>query len=229
MKFSAVAFDLDGTLYPNFRFYIRLVPFLLKELRLLTALGKARTQLRRSYLDSPEVSAVDSKEEFYDVQARIMSRILGKPAEVIKDKTEKLIYRGWEPIFRKVRLFSHVLETLDAFRANGVKMGLLSDFPPETKLENLGIGGYWDAVICSEQTGRLKPDKKPFFDLAEKMGLPAKEILYVGNSISYDVKGAFMAGMKSALVRPKWKKFPSVKEANFIFYNYRQLRDYVLS
>ena len=43
---SAVAFDLDGTLYPNYRFYIKLVPFLVKEQRYLRAFGKARDRLR---------------------------------------------------------------------------------------------------------------------------------------------------------------------------------------
>ena len=225
MKFPAVAFDLDGTLYPNFRFYLRLIPFLAKEQRLLRALDKARGRLRESG---------DYGGDFYDLQARLMGEILKQPAEIVKERTERLIYRGWEPHFKKVKLFSHVRETLDAFRNQGIKTGLLSDFPPETKLKNLKLDGYWDAVLCSEQSGRLKPDPKPFLDLAGLLKVRPEELLYVGNSSRYDVAGAFGAGMKTALVLPRWRgafgsRTSGPKAPDFIFFDYRQLRDYVLS
>ena len=233
MVFSAVAFDLDGTLYPNFQLFSRLVPFLLKEHRLLRAMDKARRQLRNSG---------EYGTDFYDIQARLMAEILGESAEKVKDRTERLIYRGWEPFFKKIKLFPHVIETLDAFRNSGVKMGLLSDFPPEIKLKNLNIAGYWDAVVCSECTGCLKPDAQPFLELARKMALPPEEILYVGNSVSYDVEGARRAGMKTALIRRRIRVMPASggrlrfrrkKQRadmipDFIFHDYRQLRDYVL-
>ena len=228
MKFNAVAFDLDGTLYPNFRLYARLLPFLLKELRLVMALGRSRTAIRNSYKEE-ECISMDNDGDFYDVQARLMGTMLGQAAGKARERTEQLIYRGWEPIFSKIRLFPHVRETLDAFHRKKVKMAMLSDFPPEAKLKNLDLSGYWDVILCSERTGRLKPDKKPFLDLISMMGLPPENILYVGNSIPYDVEGARNTGMKTALIRPKWKRIPRVREADFVFYDYRQLRDYVLS
>jgi putative hydrolase of the HAD superfamily len=171
-------------------------------------------------------------ESFYERQARYMGEILkADPAFLIK-RTEALIYRGWEPLFRKVKLFPHALETLKAFREREIKLGLLSDFPPETKLEFLGLPGLWDAVLCSETVGRLKPDPLPFRKLAEAMGLPPEKILYVGNSFSYDVEGAQSAGMKAAWVCT-WKKpgtawAERARRADFVFFDYRQLRDYVL-
>jgi len=224
LKFTAVGFDLDGTLYPNVSFYIRLVPFLLKENRLLRALDKARMQLRNTGAYGGD---------FYELQARLMGEILNKAPEKVRERTERLIYRGWESHFKKVRLFPRVKETLDAFRKGGIKTGLLSDFPPETKLQNLNLAGCWDAVICSERTGRLKPDPASFLDLAGRMGVPPGEVLYVGNSVSYDVQGAHRAGMKAALVRSRWKKravfTAPLSQPDFVFYDYRQLCDYVLN
>ena len=114
MKFSALAFDLDGTLYPNYRLYVRLIPFLLKNQRLLRAMDKARTWLRESGGYSTD---------FYDTQAALMAEILKKPAGKIKEQTERLIYRGWEPFFNKIGLFPHVRETLDSFRGLGSLWG----------------------------------------------------------------------------------------------------------
>ncbi|MDR1058097.1 MAG: HAD family hydrolase [Treponema sp.] len=230
---SAVAFDLDGTLYPNYRFYLRLVPFILREQRLLRALGKARNILRRT-VGEGEGENVPLKDRFYHLQSRVMADILKDDPERIKNRTETLIYRGWEPIFTRIKLFPHVRETLGALREGGLKLGLLSDFPPEFKLENLKLGGFWDAVICSETTGRLKPDPVPFLELARRLGSPPGEILYVGNSVSYDIIGAKSLGMKAALVAPRlaltrrWKVKRSSAGADFVFHDYRQLRNYVL-
>jgi putative hydrolase of the HAD superfamily len=223
-KFAALAFDLDGTLYPNYRFYIRLVPFILKEPRFLMAFGKARSQLRAG-------KGEDGKDDFYDRQARIMADILKASPEELKEKVRRLIYRGWEPIFKKIKLYPRVEETLRAVRAEGIKLGLLSDFPPEEKLRHLGIPGLWDTVLCSETIGELKPDPLPFNELARCMGLEPEKILYVGNSFSYDIAGAKRAGMGTAWIR-FWRKNPSSygvrPGADFVFSDYRQLRDYVL-
>ena len=220
LRFPAVAFDLDGTLYPNFRLFVRLVPFLSKNQRLLRAMGVVRKRLRES-------SAYGG--DFYELQARLMGEILGEPPEKVKEKTERLIYRGWEPYFKKIKLFSHVKETLDAFRREGIRMGLLSDFPPKAKLENLKLAGYWDAVICSEESGRLKPDPAPFLELARSMGKIPEEILYVGNSVSYDVNGARRVGMKTALIRRRSSASGGETLADFVFKDYRQLQNYVLN
>jgi putative hydrolase of the HAD superfamily len=225
LKFSAVAFDLDGTLYPDFRLNLRLIPFFLRESRLLFAMGRARKQLRAS-CEAGNPPAAEGG--FYDIQARLMAEALRQPSGKIRERTERLIYRGWERHFKKIRLFPHVRETLDAFREKGIKMGLLSDFPPETKLEYLGIAGYWNTVVCSELCGRLKPDPLPFLELAGRMESPPERLLYVGNSVSYDVRGAGRAGMKTALIRSKWKKPPIEPVPDFVFYDYRQLREYVL-
>jgi putative hydrolase of the HAD superfamily len=228
-KFAAVAFDLDGTLYPDYRLYIRLVPFVFRELRLLKAFGKARDWLRAG-------KGEEEAGDFYARQARLMAEILKKPPEELEEKVRRLIYRGWEPVFKKIKLYPHAAETLRAIKAGGVKLGLLSDFPPEEKLRHLGIFELWDTVLCSETIGRLKPDPLPFGELARSLGLPPEEILYVGNSFSYDVRGAKRAGMGAAWIKFGRKK-PSSKAggvrpgggADFVFFDYRQLGDYVLS
>jgi putative hydrolase of the HAD superfamily len=217
---GGVAFDLDGTFYPNYRFYIRLFPFVLKEFRFLLAFGKARDILRACFRAG----------NFYDLQAALMAEILKGEPLAIKDRTERLIYRGWEPLFKKIKTYPHVRETLSAMKEAGLTMGLLSDFPAELKLQYLGLDSYWDTVICSEHTNRLKPDPVPFLELARRMGLPPERILYVGNSVSYDILGAKQVGMKAALINSPLGVFRRNRgNADFVFSGYRQLREFVLS
>ena len=230
MKFSAVAFDLDGTLYPDLRLYIRLVPFLLKEMRLLLAMGRARKMLRETAPGDSELNESNKSNtgDFYEKQAQIIAEILNKPVDKIREKIDRLIYKGWEEYFKKIKLFPHVRETLDKFREKDIKLGMLSDFPPENKLEYLGLSGYWDVIACSEVSGKLKPDPLSFLEVAGKLGTEADQVLYVGNRHSYDVAGAHRAGMKTALIQSRFIKKPKNPVPDFVFHDYRQLQKYVL-
>ena len=222
---EGIAFDLDGTLYPNYSLNIKLIPFLLKEWRLLAAFGKARNIIRKEQ-ENPSYQPGD----FYQRQIGITAKILEVQPQPLEEKIDILIYRGWEPFFKTIKLFKGVAETLSALREAGLKMGLLSDFPPETKLEYLGISGIWDAVLCSERCGALKPHPLSFTELAAAMAMPPEKILYVGNSRPYDVAGANRVGMKTAWIKsallPRGHKKPM---PDFTFSNYRQLYDFMLN
>jgi len=219
---SAVGFDLDGTLYPTYRLYVRLLPFLFRHGRLLNALGKARTLIRREQEQSP----ASVRHDFYDHQAQITADMLRLPPEQLKEKINNLIYRGWERHFSQIKLFPHVRELLAELRAAGLKLGLLSDFPPKTKLEKLGLADCWDTVLCSEDTGAIKPAIQPFLVLAKALECPPEQMLYVGNSRRYDAGGAGRAGMKTALIT---RRYTGKTKVDFIFHDYRQLRDFVLN
>jgi putative hydrolase of the HAD superfamily len=222
-RFDGIAFDLDGTLYPNYRLNIRIIPLIIqKEFPLLWAMGRARDRLRAD----PEAYPLTG---FYETQARFMAEILKEAPDTVQEKTTTLIYRGWEPLFTRIALFPRIRETLDSFRKEGLKLGLLSDFPPEIKLANMGLSGYWDTVLCSETIGRLKPHPLPFLELARQMGTPPERILYVGDSVRYDIIGAKKVGMKAALVtRSIIKKLRRPGNADFVFSDYRQLSKYVI-
>jgi putative hydrolase of the HAD superfamily len=223
---EAVGFDLDGTLYPNYRLNCRLFPFLLRDMRLLLAFGKARDRIRAAQETG---TGLPPGRDFYGYQAELTAEILHAPVQAVKEQIERLIYRGWEPHFKKIRLFPYVVETLRALREAGLKLGMLSDFPPEIKLKNLGIDGLWDTALGSEQTGALKPAVRPFMALAQALDTSPEKILYVGNSFRYDVAGAGRAGMYTALVtRRNPPDRPDSALPGFTFYDYRQLRDFVL-
>jgi putative hydrolase of the HAD superfamily len=235
-KFDAIAFDIDGTLYPNYRFYYRLIPFVIRHFRLLSAFSKSRKILRRE----------SHSESFYDAQARIAAGLLRKNPAFIKEKFEHLIYQSWQSHFKGLKMYPYVRETIENLRSAGYKTGVLSDFPVKNKLKSMNLEGIWDAELCSEQIGELKPALKAFQCLAEALSCPPERVLYVGNSVSYDVIGAKNAGMKAALIRgcaifppketPQKEVLPGVPAskkrfggADFVFQDYRQLECFVLN
>jgi putative hydrolase of the HAD superfamily len=229
---KAVAFDLDGTLYPGYRINFRLVPFAIAHLRLLIAFGRAREIIRKEQENAPDISL----SQFYAYQAQVVGRLLNAPAQEIQEKLDRFIYKGWEPHFKHVRLYSNVKKTLEALRKSGLKLALLSDFPPENKIKYLNLDGLWDTILCSESTGKIKPHPKSFCETALALGVRPEETLYVGNSHSVDILGAASAGMKTAWIR---LKLPSAAERvlpgpkrhpkpDFTFSDYRQLYDFML-
>jgi len=224
-EITAVAFDLDGTLYPNYSLNIRLLPFLFRHWRFLLAFGRARDIIRRE--QAALTLTPSSRPDFYERQAQLVADQLKAQKEEIRERIDRLIYRGWEPFFLKIKLFPHVKEVLGEMKAAGRKLGLLSDFPTATKLEYLGLSDCWDTVLCTESIGALKPAALPFEELAKALSCAPEQILYVGNSHRYDVEGAKRAGMKAALLNIGLPVISGIK-ADFTFRNYRQLRNYML-
>ena len=233
---KAVAFDLDGTLYPNYRLYCRLLPRFFIHPFFYRAFMAARHELHSGSADpqgftksTPSGGALS----FYEKQALLMARFLGKDPEKTRIKMDRLIYRGWERVFSRIRLFPRVKETLSAFRTAGLKLGMLSDFPPVQKVSLLGLDGCFDVILAAEETGALKPSGIPFAILARELAFDPGEILYVGNSPRFDTEGAKTAGMKAALIRRGLFSTGRVKKndtggADFVFRDYRQLQEYVL-
>lgn len=187
-ELKAVAFDIDGTIYPNIAMYRASLPIVLAHLRLFRAFGRARRLVRS---DPP---AGDLRLE----TARITARLLGGDPTAVAARIDEVIYRRWERVLHRVSLFPGVPETLGSLRRAGYRLGVLSDFPVQTKLELFGIGDDWDCMLSSEDTGYLKPHGVPFLRLAECLDTDPHRILYVGNSYRYDVLGAGGAGMRTA-------------------------------
>ncbi|WP_187115349.1 HAD family hydrolase [Treponema pectinovorum] len=217
---SVIAFDIDGTLYSSFGFYVKIIPYFLKNLKFYIKYNKVRKILHKT---AP-------LPDFYEFQARLLAELLKCPVEEAKEKIQKIVYDGMKPYFKKTKPFAYVEETFSRLKNAGFKIAILSDFPPEQKGGMWGLIPYCDAILGSEACGALKPSIYPFGILAHTLGVKTGNILYVGNSIKYDVKGAKNAGLKTAYIMPFWRKLLNLpyKLADINFSNYRQLADIVL-
>jgi len=185
--------------------------------RLLLALERARLELR----DHPR-----PEEDFHHVQARLVAERLRMTPERAFSLIEGRIYTKWYQIFRRLKLFDSLPSTIERFRERGLRLGVLSDFPIRNRLNDLGLHGPWDCAFSSEETGYLKPHPRSFELLAERLGLPAGDVLYVGNSYTYDVEGAYSIGMPCAHLTAK----PRLKsKAVLSFSHYDQLSRFVLN
>ncbi len=85
------------------------------------------------------------------------------------------------------------------------------------------------AVVISEEVGAWKPHRALFDHAAALAGVPAPEILYVGDSLHADVEGAFGAGWQAAWFRSPDLRFEGDPAAapprTFVFADWAELLD----
>ena len=215
MDIRAVAFDIDGTLYPNRSMYLHSAWFSLFRLRLLSHYGKVRRTVR----------TMRPIEDFRRTQAELLSDSMGIPLDRAVSRIERVIYRTWERSFKGIRPFPYARQFIEHLRDAGYPLGVLSDFPIGQKLEYLSLEGYWNCTNASENTGYLKPNPEPFLRLAEDLGFPPHQILYIGNSYDYDIIGAHRVGMATAHLS---REPAEGTVADLTFSDYRQLEEKLL-
>ncbi|VTT86866.1 2-haloalkanoic acid dehalogenase [Halorubrum sp. DM2] len=83
-------------------------------------------------------------------------------------------------------------------------VGILTNGPERrqrAKVEALGLADRVDAIVYAGDLPRRKPHVEPFDRLTTALSVDPGEMLYVGNSLSYDVAGAHNAGLRSAWLR----------------------------
>ena len=86
----------------------------------------------------------------------------------------------------------------------GYKVGLISNFTYAPviyfSLRQIGINGFFSAVVVSEESGWRKPSKQIFQDALDKLQVQADQAVYIGDSPVEDIKGAKEAGLKAVFV-----------------------------
>ncbi len=201
MPIQALGFDLDGTLYPAWKMYSASASLAFRYGRFLQAYSKARRILRDPELKLRyENKAEGNPAAFRNAQAGIVADHLSLPIDDVKSMIDTIIYGKVEASFRRVKPYPDLIPCLQALRSAGFTLGILSDLPPGKKLALLGLEEFFACSICSEDSGALKPDRRPFLALASALNRPPSSILYVGNKEAYDIRGARSVGMKTALI-----------------------------
>jgi putative hydrolase of the HAD superfamily len=94
------------------------------------------------------------------------------------------------------------LELLDRLRADGFRIGLISDCSSELceAWPTTPYAPRIDAAVFSWHERRRKPDQRLYATVTERLGVPAADCWYVGDGGSNELEGALEAGMRPVLV-----------------------------
>ena len=82
---------------------------------------------------------------------------------------------------------------------------------------------YFQATIFSDETGRNKPDAKPFQLAIQSLQCSADQVIHTGDLLHTDVIGAQTAGMKAIWFRPDFKLSPNSFNPDYIIDNFTEI------
>ena len=100
------------------------------------------------------------------------------------------------------RVYPEVPAVLEALRASGLRLAVVSNFDGRLPglLAGLGLSPFLDHVLHSSRVGCAKPDARIFHAAVAALGVPPGHALHAGDSVGVDVEGARAAGLRAVLV-----------------------------
>jgi putative hydrolase of the HAD superfamily len=100
------------------------------------------------------------------------------------------------------------LETLSQLRADGHKIGLISDCSEEIPRlwEQTPFAPLIDVPIFSSAAGMKKPDARIYHLACEGLEVEPQDCLYIGDGSSRELTGAAQVGMTPVLIRVPYEK-----------------------
>ncbi len=113
-------------------------------------------------------------------------------------------------------LFDGVVEGLDYLKANGYRIGCVTNKAEQFTLpilKDMGILDYFELVVSGDTTPKKKPDPLPLTYAADKFGIACGDCLMLGDSM-HDVKAARSAGFQVVAVPYGYNHGIDINEAN---------------
>ncbi len=206
---EAILFDLGNTLVRYFdraEFPAILQAGILGARAYLQERGMQRVDLEAMWAS---VRAEDHEAE--DCRVRPLegrlARIFQLQPDEISEAGDGLCRRFTAPIFARGRCYEDTLPTLQALRAAGYRLALVSNTPWGSpgalwreELGRLGLAPWFDVVVFCTDAGVRKP-ARPIFELAlARLQAAPQDCLFVGDDPRWDLAGPQALGMETCLI-----------------------------
>ncbi len=182
MYFQSVTFDLDGTLLDT-----------------IADLAEA-CRLMLDEIGAPQRTPAEVHSFVGKGMAVLVERCLthDKPptAEALHAAIESFKRHYTEVNGRFTQIYPGVREGLQAWKAGGLKMGVVTNKPgmfTEALLDRMGMSGYFDVVVSGDTTAHKKPHPEPILHACRLFGVRPDRNLHIGDSEN-DIHAARAAG-----------------------------------
>ena len=202
----AVLFDIDGTLYPQMPLRALMAAEIALEglrarsagrvrrlVQVIAAFRRVREELRD--LGEPAAERLDEL-QFSGTAARLRIDV-----DEVRNVIEEWVIQRPVKHLRYLRR-SGLARLLTTLSGRQLKVGALSDYPGEQKLQALGVAEAFSFSLCTADPSinAFKPHPKGFWRACEMWNVAPQEVLYVGDRSDVDNAGAAAAGMRCFIV-----------------------------
>jgi putative hydrolase of the HAD superfamily len=142
------------------------------------------------------------------IAADALERLGATAPAVAARLAEDFAARRWAVM----RLFPGALPTLEALRATGVPLGLVTNGDQRQqrrKIEQFGLGGFFDVVVIEGEFGVGKPDAAVYRHALAALGAPPHAAAMVGDHLEWDVAGPMRLGLAGIWVDAAGQGLPA--------------------
>ncbi len=125
--------------------------------------------------------------------------------------TEEIARRSFRGYLERVAPFDDSIETLEALRSQGYRLGMVTNGSSDTQREKIArwnLEPYFDEIVIESEFGRGKPDPGVFAQALAGTGAAPHEAWMVGDNLYADIGGARAAGIHSVWIHRERLQFP---------------------
>ena len=120
-----------------------------------------------------------------------------------RELSSKLNHIYMQETNHNIELFSDTVPLMKALRAKNIEAVILTNGPSDgqrAKFKTLGLSRYIQRIYIGGEIGFSKPNRKAFEYVLRDLGVPASDVLMVGDTIENDINGAEQAGIRAVLI-----------------------------
>lgn len=196
MPFAAVLLDLDGTLLDTIPDLADAVNAMRVDLNLptlsqeviATYVGKGTKHLvTLSLSDIGSGAASTTATASASVQAQAQEPAPPPSSEQIEHGLSLFEQHYHRVNGDKAIMYPGVLEGLNAFKAQGIKLAVVTNKPTEFTLpllERTGLAHFFEHVVCGDTCAEKKPHPMPFLHACDLLDTHPSDALAIGDSIN---------------------------------------------
>ena len=199
---DAVMFDLDGTLIDSVPIYYQIIDIVFAEIG-VPAVSRETLQ-----------EAMDDGD--FDWDYVLPDRMKNRKEKLI-EKARGIIDAIAPPMFRKqLKLIPGADDALRAAAADGLKLALVTSTPMPymaaklAPLRNADVESLLEVIVTGDDVRKKKPAAEPLVLCSEKLGVPLKKCVYVGDT-RVDIRAGKAAGMKTVGVLTGFDDYRALK------------------
>ena len=199
---DAVMFDLDGTLIDSVPVYYEIIDIVFAELGVPAV-------SRETLLE-----AMDDGEFDWDY---VLPENMKRRKEELTEKARGIIDEIAPPMFHnQIKLIPGTDEILKKIAVTGIKIGLVTSTPAQRMavkmipLSNAGVAPLLEVIVTADDVRHKKPSAEPLVQCSQKLGVPLKKCVYVGDT-RVDIRAGKAAGMKTVGVLTGFDDYGALK------------------